>query len=161
MNDKTRPVDPSKAADFKLERLKYVLSQQAFLNEHSHKYLTVFQSIVTAIVLAGVAVFMSWEKLSIPAEVARAAMRALELLLGATGAFVFVVIATNVASWWDYREEEVEILDTTVGKGFRKAPSLNGIWRWYEAWLMLLVLIVVVGSISYVEHSILPLIRNP
>ena len=50
------PDDP--AINFKLERYKYILGQINFLNENLHKYLTLFQTLATAIVSAAVAVFV-------------------------------------------------------------------------------------------------------
>ena len=110
----TNPTKPTTADDFRLERLKHVLSQQRFLNEHSHKYVTIFQTTATAIVLAAVAVFMSWKSLAISLEVANAAIRALEILLLFVGAFVVLVVITNIASWWDYRKEEADLLNACL-----------------------------------------------
>lgn len=63
------------AAGFKLERYKYILGQIQFLNDSLHKYLTLFQTLATAILSAGVAVFVGWQKLGVTAEVARLGIR--------------------------------------------------------------------------------------
>lgn len=144
---------------FRLERLKHILSQQKFLNEHSHKYLTIFQTTITAIVIAAVAVFMSWKSLSISLEIAKASLRALELLLVTVGVFVVLVVVTNIASWWDYRKEETQLLNAVVGNEFRTSPSLKGAWRWFETWLFILVVLVVCGAVSYFEMSVFPLMK--
>ncbi|MGH1542172.1 MAG: hypothetical protein ACRBHB_17220 [Arenicella sp.] len=144
---------------FRLERLKYVLSQQKFLNEHSHKYVATFQTTVTAIIVAAVAVFMSWRSLSISAEIAKSALRALELLLITVGGFLVLVIITNVASWWDYRKEESKLMNEVIGDGFRDPPSVKGVWRWFETWLLALVLVLVGGAVYYFETSVIPLIK--
>jgi hypothetical protein len=156
----TRSSDsPTEIAAFRVERLKYILSQQATLNEHSYRYVTLFQTTVSAIVVAAVAVFTSWKRLAISAEIAKAALRALELLLVVTSGFFILVVVTNIASWWDSRREEARLMNDVVGEGFRNPPSLQGVWRWFETWLIILVLIVLVGTLTYFEHAVLPLIK--
>lgn len=152
-------VSAEELQSFRLERLKYVLSQQKFLNEHSHKYVAIFQTTVTAIIVSAVAVFMSWKSLSISVEIAKSALRALELLLVAVGAFLVIVVVTNVASWWDYRRDEAKLMNAVVGDGFRDLPSAKGVWRWFETWLLILVLVVVGGAVYYFETSVFPLMK--
>ena len=144
---------------FKLERLKYILDQQKFLNEYSHKYLTIYQSMITAIVGAGMAVFMSWKRLSISLIVARTTIRALECILILTGAFMFLVVFTTIASWWDYRKEETELLNEVVESNFRSPPSIKGIWRWFESWLLIFVVVTVLCIIVFGEVWIVPLMK--
>ncbi|MDX9988981.1 hypothetical protein [Thiothrix unzii] len=145
--------------DFKLERLKHILKQQDFLNEYSHKYLTFFQTISTAIITAIFAVFAGWQKLSITADMAIVTIRALELLLSFISIFVAVVIATNIFSWWDYRKDEANIFNEIVSQDFRKQPSLKGIWRWFEFWFLVVVVCLSFGIIIFVEYFAIPLIK--
>lgn len=143
----------------RLERLKFILDQQKFLNQFAHKYLIFFQSVVAAIGLATVAVFMAWSDLDVTTAIARTAMRTLEFLLIATGLFVVVLVVATVSSWWDYRHDEAELLDESVRSGFRKKPSVAGLWRWSETWLLVAVVVVVGGGVVLMEQFVLPLIK--
>src|SRR5258708_14054402 len=54
--------------EFKLERYKYILQEIHSLNENIHKYLTLFQALVTAIIGGGITIFLSRKMLRIYAS---------------------------------------------------------------------------------------------
>ena len=145
--------------EFKLERYKYILGQIKSLNENIYKYLTLFQTLTTAIIGAGVSVFLSWRNLNITADVARLAIRCLLGLLIILGIFSITSIAIGVVSWFDYRKEEVNLLNQVVYLGFRKLPKLSNWWRWYETYIIALILIVIITVYIVVETNIIPLIN--
>jgi hypothetical protein len=147
------------AANFKLERYKYILGQLNSLNENLHKYLTLFQTLTTAIVSAGVAVFVSWQKLGITASMAQLSIRILLGLLVILAAFVILSVISGVFSWLDYRREEVKLLDKTVETGFRSLPNVKNFWRWYETYVVVFVLSVVIIALVFVERQVLPQIQ--
>ncbi|HWW75183.1 MAG TPA: hypothetical protein VNZ44_07305 [Pyrinomonadaceae bacterium] len=152
------PADPAK--EFKLERYKYILGQINFLNESLHKYLTLFQTLATAILAAGVAVFVSWRKLEITAEVAQLAIHSLMLLLGLLAFYVVASIFAGIFSWWDYRKDEVKLLKTLGGTPFREPPEFKGnVLRWYETQAILFIAVVTFAAIYFVEYYIIPLIH--
>lgn len=67
--------DKNSRSDFELERYKYILSQIQHLNEGIHKYLSLFQTLTTAIVGGGVALFVHIQyqpqTVSTPSELAQ------------------------------------------------------------------------------------------
>lgn len=148
--------DEDKGSDFKLERYKFILQEVHTLNDNLHKYLALFQTLTTAIFGAGVALFVSWRQLNITVEVAITAMRGLLALLIILTLFVVSSLIAGILSWFDYRWEEVELLNETVKQGFRKPPSLKNFWRWYETYLIVFILIVVVAIAIYVETQVVP-----
>jgi hypothetical protein len=149
--------DPSK--DFKLERYKYILQQINALNENLHKYLTLFQTLTTAILSAMVAVLVGWPKLGIGANVARLGIRSLIGILLVLGFFVIASILSGVFSWLDYRREEAKLYNEVVGAGSRSTPELGNFWRWYETHAVVFVLLSVFGVVYFVENWILPTIQ--
>jgi len=144
--------------DFKLERLKFVLQQIDRSNERFHKYMTFFQGIAVAIVGAGAAVFASWNRLGLSIDASRALIRGLEGLLVIIAGFVCVSVLAGIASWIDYRREEVRLLGEVVRHGYRKPPSLRNVWRWHETYLLAFLILTVTVMIVFVESIIVPLI---
>ncbi len=144
---------------FKLERYKFILQQLDSLNQNHHKYLTLFQTLATAVVAGGVALFVGWRDLQIDAASARLGIRGLFGLLMILTAFLCFSIVAGIFSWIDYRREEVSLLDQEVGLGFRESPKLKNLWRWSEihllAFLCLLVLIIYI----FLEYKVIPLIQ--
>jgi hypothetical protein len=88
---------------FKLERYKYILNEIHFLNENVYRYLTLFQTLATAIFGAGAAVYISWRKLAVDAAVARLTIKALLGLLVILALFAILSLLSGVLSWLDYR----------------------------------------------------------
>lgn len=147
--------------DFYLERYKYILQQIHTLNENIHKYLSLFQVLTVAIVGGGVAVFVSWQKLEIPAEIARTSIHGLLGLLVVIGVFISLSIIAGIISWFDYRREEVELLTMLNLPRLRQLPKLRNFWRWYEFYIILVVIIVVVSITIFVENQVIPRIVGP
>src|SRR5208337_2327643 len=96
--------------DFKLERYKFLLQQINLLNENAHRQLTLYQSLATAVIGAGVLLFLKWREWKLDAADARLATRALLGLLGILTLFVVASIVVGVVSWLDFRREEAEFL---------------------------------------------------
>lgn len=147
------------ANDFKLERYKYILQQLNALNEHTHKYLTLFQTMITAIVSGGIIIFVSWKQLNIEPSLARLGLQAIVFLLIGAGVFVASSIVAGICSWLDYRNEEVRLLIDIVGDGFRKPPEWRNIWRWHELYVLLFLIVITIGLVLFFELWVLPLIE--
>lgn len=149
---------PQNIDDFKLERYKYILQELHSLNENIHRYLTLFQTLATLIIAGGVGVFVGWKSLHIPPDAAIAGINGLLFLLVLLALFVTASIIAGIISWFDYRNEEVELLDQ-VHKDFRKKPNLRNLWRWNETYMIGFILIVVIFICIYVENQVIPLIH--
>jgi hypothetical protein len=145
--------------DFYLERYKYILQEIRVLNENIHKYLTLFQTLATAISTAGVALFVGRQQLNLTPEITKVSLQGLLGLLVILAAFVVFSIVVGIFSWLDYRTEEVELLNKVVGVGFRRLPKKSNFWRWQESYVILFVLLVVIVIIIYVQYQIIPLIK--
>jgi hypothetical protein len=59
-----------------------------------------------------------------------------------TSLFIVASVLADVASWFDYRKEEV-LLVGMMGGDFRKGPNIRNFWRWYETYLIAFVVISV------------------
>jgi hypothetical protein len=147
------------SADFKLERYKYILLQLHALNESTHRYLTLFQTLATAVIGGGVVIFTGWQQLKIQANVARVGIHGIMGLLLILTLFVVFSILINVFSWVDYRREEVQLLDEVVGPGFRKGPRWRHFWRWNETYLVIFIAVVITAIFIFVRCHVIPLIK--
>lgn len=151
--------ESSSKNEFKIERLKFVLQQIDRLNERFHKYVTLFQSLTTAIIVAGAAIFALWSKEGVSDEAARAIIHGLLGLFTLFACFVVVFIGTGIFSWVDYRKEEVQILDDGIEKGYRQPPKLANVFRWHEFYLLLMIVISVISIFWFTKAVIIPLIQ--
>jgi hypothetical protein len=142
--------------ELKMERYKYILQQLQMLNDNSHKYLTLFQTLATFIVGGGTYLFVSWRSFHISPAVARTSMQGLVGLLILMTLFIIVSLASGISSWFDYRKAELKMLDEEVGVGFRNAPRLRDWWRWYEVHMMIFIFLIVLFIVIFVETQIIP-----
>lgn len=145
--------------DFELERYKYILTEIRALNENLHKYLTLFQSLVTILVGSGVYIFFSFQKKEIAAAHARVGLEGVKYLLLISAAFILLSMISGILAWRDYRKEESELLDKVVAKGFRKMPTFKNFWRWYETWMIVFIFFVTLFLVRYIDYSMLPLVQ--
>jgi len=145
---------------FILERYKYILQQIHALNQSVPSYLTLFQTLTTAIIGAGVAVFVSWQGLNISAELAVVGIRGLLGLLTILALFVVTSLIAGLFSWFDYRNEEVDLLSEVGLSELRSRPRVRNFWRWYEFYLILFIVVVVAVVWIFAEGWALPLIRS-
>lgn len=151
--------DIDRSKDFKLERYKFILQQIHTLNENLYRYLTLFQALATAIVGGGVAVLVSWQNLKVSVEVARTGIRGLLGLLVILTLFLIINVIIGILSWFDYRQDEVKLLDEVIGNQYRKAPKLRNFWRWYETYFVIFLILVIIAIYIFVENQVIPLIK--
>ena len=150
------PTEKPLKNELKMERYKYILQQLQMLNDNSHKYLTLFQTLATFIVGGGTYLFVSWRSFHISPAVARTSMQGLIGLLILMTLFIMVSLASGISSWFDYRKAELQLLDEEVGVGFRNAPRLRDWWRWYEIHMMIFIFLIVLFVVIFVETQIIP-----
>lgn len=155
-SDLAASISSTKGPDFELERYKFILQELRSLNDDKHRYLTLFQTLATVIVAGGVILFVSWESFGVAADVARTAMQALVALLVLVGLFTILSIVAGIFSWFDYRNEEVDLLDVAVGEGFRDRPSARNFWRWTETYMIAFIILAVIAIVLVAEVWIIP-----
>ncbi|WBP94793.1 hypothetical protein O6072_03225 [Mycolicibacterium neoaurum] len=122
-----------------LERYKYINSQLAALNEAGHKFLALYQTLTTAIVSGGLALFVGYRGWGISADHAHAGLAGLLILQIIVAICTCAFIVAGIASWIDYRNEEVDLLTSYLDEALREAPKLQNFYRWYETYMILLI----------------------
>lgn len=152
-------IKDQKDNDFKLEYYKFILQEIRTLNENLHKYLALFQTLATLIIGGGIGIFVSWKSLKLDSATARVAIQGSLILLVLLTLFIALAIIANGLSWFDYRKEEVRLLDEVISPNFRKPPSLHNFWRWSETYVLFFIISIVIAVCIYVENQIIPLVK--
>lgn len=143
----SEPNTPETAAlrdQFALERYRYVLQQIQAVNENTHRFLAIYQTLATALVGAALALFVGYRKWEVAPDVARSGVIGLLVLTTMVAAFTATLVAVGAAAWLDYRNEECDITDEMVGPGFRKRPRPGNLLRWYETYVLLFIIFSVI-----------------
>lgn len=129
--------------EFQLERYKYILQQIHAVNENVYRFLAIYQALATALVSGGLALFIGYRKWGLSTSVARSGIIGLLLLLSIAAAFTVMLIIIGIFSWLDYRLEECALTDIAVYPGFRKPPTTRNLFRWYETYIVIFILVSV------------------
>lgn len=128
--------------DFKLERYKFLNNQINILNLNVQKYLNQFQTIMIAIIIASVYIILHYKQFEIPKEIANISIRSLCYLSIGLSIFIALRILAGLFSWWDYRNEEVRLLNEEVEPNYRRKPTMANIWRWDEIYSLIIILVI-------------------
>ena len=148
-----------KKKDFEKERYRFILEKIQFLDQSTYKLLALFQSLTCAVIGAAVTVLITWKSLSLTAKTAQMAILSLFYLFSLLVIFVIASMVAVMCSWYDYRKEEVELINKSVQEDIRASPSKGNLWRWTETWFIALVL-AVWGIIAYLTfYEMLPLVN--
>jgi hypothetical protein len=142
-----------------LERYKYILQQLHTVNENVYKFLAVYQTLATALVSAGLALFVGYKKWGIDVATARAGLVALLWLVTLVAGFTVLQIVMGILNWLDYRREECDLTDELVHPGFREPARIGNLFRWYETYIMLFVASSIAFMWIYASTLILPAMR--
>lgn len=121
--------------------------------------MTIFQALATAILGVAVSLFVSRQSLHVAPEIAIVGIRGLLGLLGILSLFVIILLVSGLFSWFDYRKEEVELINRFLGWEFRKLPKIKNFWRWHETYLLLFIILFNGVVLVFVEKQIIPLIK--
>ena|SRR5690348_18251470 len=89
------------AEELKLEYYKYVSNEIHSLNDNFHKFLSLFQTLATAIVGGAVAFLATWKNMNLTPQMAISILRSLEGLLILLAAFILLSMIAGISSWYD------------------------------------------------------------
>jgi hypothetical protein len=132
---------PEVVQAFALERYRYILQQTNAINENVFRFLALYQTIATALVSGGLALFVGYRTWGITRSVARDGVIGALLLVTFIAAFMVVFLVVGTLSWLDYRHEECDLTDAVVYPGFRSRPKVGNAHRWYELYIILFILL--------------------
>ena len=144
---------------FKIERYKFILQEIHSLNENVHRYLTLYQTLATTIIGAGILIFVNWKGFGITPDIAQVGIHTLVGVMIILSIFIIIQIIAGFFSWMDYRDEEVKLLDEVIEKGYRSRSKISNFWRWGKTYFIIFILVIAVFISIYTEKNIIPLIR--
>lgn len=140
-----------------VERYKYVLEQKKRLNETTFKIAAFFQAVMIVILGAQFRVVELHQRSEITYSLASVATWGLFWATLGLTCLSLLLLFGGVASWFDYRHQEVE-LERQLGGTERRPPSMRGFFRWYETYVALIMIIVTAGywwSLKYIILNVL------
>ena len=108
------------------------------------------------VVAAALALFVGYSGWKVPPGIARAGVRGLLALMTIVAVFTILLIVIGVATWLDYRREECELTNRYFKDGFRQPPRLSNLWRWYETYISILILVTTGVSWLLAETIVIP-----
>ena len=124
----------------RIERYRFVLSELTRLSENTHRHtrylLTVFPTVSSAIIA------LKFGEKGLDIRMASKIAGVILVMFSVVSFFVIISVISDIASWFDYRNEEVKLINM-MGGDFRKAPKIKNLWRWYETYLIGFVLFFV------------------
>ncbi|GID28889.1 hypothetical protein [Paractinoplanes brasiliensis] len=144
---------------FQLERYKFILQQLHATNENVHRYLAIFQTIATTILGGVLAVFFGYKRWGIDAETARTVITVGMWLVTAVAAFAILQVIVGILSWLDYRREECDLLDELVKPGVRARPLWKNFYRWYETYVVVFILTLIILTWVLANVAFLPRVK--
>lgn len=142
--------------EFEIERYKFILGEISNLNSNYHTYLNLYQKLTTIIVGGLILIFINWKKLSIPIKVVVLGVKACYALQIIISLFIIFVILSGIFSWFDYRKEEVELLNSISISHNRSLPNFRNFWRWHETYTIIFILAVMTLIIVLSENYLIP-----
>ncbi|MET9070989.1 hypothetical protein ABZX95_02185 [Streptomyces sp. NPDC004232] len=144
---------------FALERYRYVLQQIQAVNENAHRFLAIYQTLATTLVGAALALFVGYRKWEVAPDTARSGVIGLLILTTMVAAFSATLIVVGAFAWVDYRNEECDITDEMVGPNFRKRPRPGNLFRWYETYVLLFIVLSVIIMWALCGFLVIPRIK--
>ncbi|MEV5977257.1 hypothetical protein [Streptomyces sp. NPDC052114] len=129
------------------------------VNENTHRFLALYQTLATALVSAALAVFVGYREWGLEPATARGGVIGLLVLVTLVAAFTSMLIVVGALAWLDYRNEECDITEKHVGPGFRARPRPGNFMRWYETYLLLFIIVSMIVMWMIAAVFLLPAMR--
>ncbi|MEU8421788.1 hypothetical protein AB0C15_13030 [Micromonospora sp. NPDC048835] len=146
-------------AQFHLERYRYILQQIQAANENVHRFLSIYQTLATALIGAALAIFVGYSDWGVTAGTARAGILALMWLVTIIAAFTILVVIVGVLTWLDYRKEECQLLSEVLHPEFRSPPKIRNFYRWYETYIVAFIAVTIAAMWWCATKLIIPSIQ--
>lgn len=138
---------------FLIERYKYILSRKQSLNETTFKIAAIYQVIIIALAIAQFNIITMRSARTVTLEEASFFSGSLMVMLTILTFLIISLLLGGIFSWLKYRKEESKIELETFGRS-RELTKISNIFRWYETYIALIVIIVQV-LISWAYFNIL------
>jgi len=147
------------AKEILVERYRYILSQIKAVNDNVYRFLAIYQTLATAVVGVGIALFVNYRNWHISAETTRLGLTGAMLVVTVIAAFTVLLILIGIWAWLDYRNEECDVADKAVYPGFRSRPRIRNFFRWYETYIVLFIVATVLAMWILAEAVLIPAVR--
>jgi hypothetical protein len=137
-------------------RYAHILSQIKTVDDNVLRFLTIYQTVVSALVAGQVLLFVNHNRWALTAEITKIGLRGIFALEIIVGAFACLMIIIGMVAWLDYRKEECQIANALLGDGFRDSPDPSHWYRWHETYVVLFILLSLIAISILVEGWMIP-----
>ncbi|WP_119969011.1 hypothetical protein [Shewanella japonica] len=120
------------------ERYKYILEKIKFLDGLMQKNFSVYFKFTLAIctALSASLVMIIEDKISL--DTVNLLIELLFLLEVAASLLIIAITVANIRTWFDYRDDEINFLNKIKCDLNRKKPTIEGLFRWSETYLIII-----------------------
>ncbi|TPJ17806.1 hypothetical protein FJW04_09705 [Mesorhizobium sp. B2-7-3] len=139
-----------------LERYKYVLDQKKELNKTTFLIGAFYQAVLAVIFAAQFQVVRSVSDHSLSSDIAKLGTWGLFWCAAAVSAICVMTLVAGLFAWLNYRSDEAEIEAVVFGKA-RKPIGVMDAFRWYESYIIIGILLVVLSYAIVIYKIIIPL----
>lgn len=126
---------------FLIERYKYILSRKQSLNETTFKIAAIYQVIIIALAASQYNVVTLLKSKVLDKNIAIFFSNCLIVMLTILTSLTITLLVGGIFSWLKYRHEESLIESEAFGTS-REKPKVFNILRWYETYLVTIVLLI-------------------
>ena len=143
--------------DFLLERYKYVLLRKQHLNEATFKIAAIYQTVLLALGIGQYNVISLWKQKTLNNDLAHLFTNCIFAMLIILTMLILILILGGIFSWLKYKSDESDI-EFKVSGTRRPDVTFKSIFRWYETYLALIVIIVLASWIYTYLYHLLPIL---
>lgn len=139
-----------------VERYKFIQEKQKHLDSILHTNITFVVKLLVALfglVIAGLSLYKNKPEL-VSQENFVVLVQLSSLLCCFVCVIFFLMTFSNIVSWFGYRNDEVQLLDSIGGSFRREAPKKSSFLTWQETWFIFaLVILIVVNFTVWIKST--------
>lgn len=132
-----------------IERYKFIQEKIHFLDKILHININLIVKILIGVFTFILSVFLIHIKQ--PALISQASvtlsLQFSSILISLTSLIFLLMTISNIFAWFDYRKDEVQLLEKFGGDFKRTEPKAKNFLMWQETWFSIALLIILISSI--------------
>ncbi|MFD2177871.1 hypothetical protein [Veronia pacifica] len=134
-----------------LERYKFIIEKQKYLDSLLHKNMDFYLKVITAIMgifFSSASIYKNKPEI-ISLDSLTLMLELTSILTIFVSSVILLMTASIACSWFDYRKDEVKILDQVDGSYKREMPKKRNFWLWHES-IFAFALSIIIGFFVFV-----------
>lgn len=132
-----------------VERYKFIQEKIHFLDKMLHTNISLIVKIIIGIFTVILSIFLINLKQPtlIHLDTITLSLKISSILIGLISLIFLLMTISNILAWFDYRRDEVELLEQ-FGKEFKRTvPKAKNFFMWQETWFAITLLVLLISTI--------------